>query len=175
MKMMCNTVQMKESLKKTTIPMLLVSEFLLTTTKWSQTLKSIAGFLKFITTSWIIDYLYLEFKSRFLYDGIINCFPLIEFPIVTDSSLDPVNKRVFEPVWMISAGSSNTMYCPPDRNRKEESFLFSLILLIFLGSIKEYLAVLEILNNSCWKYFYKCKEKNFTLHFIFYRTFFADI
>ena len=109
MKMMCNTAQMKESLKKTTIPMLLASEFPLTTTKLSLTLNSIAGFLKFIIISWIIHYLYLEFKLRFPYDGIINCFPLIEFPIVADSSFDPLNKTVFEPVGTISASSSNVM------------------------------------------------------------------
>ena len=49
--MMCNTAKMKEGLKKTTIPMLLVSEFPFTKTKLSLTLKSIAGFLKFITIS----------------------------------------------------------------------------------------------------------------------------
>ena len=42
---------MKESLKKTIIPMLLVSEFPLTTTKLSLKLKLIDGFLKFITIS----------------------------------------------------------------------------------------------------------------------------
>ena len=120
MKMMCNTAQMKKSLKKTTIPMVLVSEFSLTTTKLLLTQKSIAGFLKFIINSWIIHFLYLEFKSRFPYDGVINCFPLIEFPIVTDSTLDPLNKTEFEPVGTISASSSNVMYCPPDRNRREQ-------------------------------------------------------
>ena len=141
MKMMCNIAQMKENLKKTTIPMLLVSEFPLTTTKLSLTLKSFVGFLKLITISLIIHYVYLEFKSRCLFDGIIKCFQLIEFPIVMDSSLDPFNKSVFEPDGTISASSSNVMYCPPDRNRKEESFLFNLILLISLCSINKYLAI----------------------------------
>ena len=136
-KMMCSTAQMKESLIKTTFQILLVSEFPLIITKLLLTVMPIAGFLKFFTISWIIHYLYLEFKSRFLFDGIINCSPLIEFPIVTDSSLDLLNKTVFEPDGAISESSSNVMYCPPDRNRKEESFLLNLILLTSLGSIKE--------------------------------------
>ena len=74
------------------------SEFPFIKTKLSLTLKSIAGFLKFITISWIIHYLYLEFKSRFPYEGVINCFPLIEFPIVTDISLDPLKKGIWT-IW----------------------------------------------------------------------------
>ena len=122
MKIMCSTAQMKESLIKTTIQILLVSEFSLIITKLSLTVMPIAGFLKFFTISWIIHYLYLEFKSIFLFDGIIKSFALIEFPIVTDSSLDPLNKTVFEPDGSISASSSNVMHCPPDRYQKEESF-----------------------------------------------------
>ena len=63
-------------------------------------------------------------------------FHLLNFRL-SQTSLLILLKKVFEPFGTISASSSNVMYCPLDRDRKEESFLFNLILLISLGSIKE--------------------------------------